>query len=389
MQIQTVMGNVVELTPGTPTNFTATQNFQLPAPPGGIAPTIAAGNTMTFDGQNFSYGGNPPTPLPQFLGAIKAEWAVPTTSYTGQASGPRSAGIAVRPAEGGNPMDHKPKTMVATAQAEEQEVGNVTRHAAQVQQNNQGNYRRQAYEGQGTRGFAVTEAEDQEGIPVRQLSNPDGRKNPVDMSKSAAEAIRRAESTRVQPGQGRSREEIMAMMDPEQRAAYENEIMVRKAMHGQLDAKVAVASDQGQVVANLQPTGEPQEKEGIKTQLQVGGGTETYDAGGTGGEPEVSTVIVDGIKMTNTNGPKKHQNVDVVNKQAASPLDSDPRRVVAKAVCQDFPDNYDFDSSVRKKVARIQADYEDRLDIIRAVYAAENDEMKARLTEEFPEAFGG
>ena len=65
----------------------------------------------------------------------------------------------------------------------------------------------------------------------------------------------------------------------------------------------------------------------------------------------------------------------------------DPRRVIAKTICQDFPDNYDFEATVRKKIARIQADFEDRVDILRAVYAAENDEMKARLLEEFPEAF--
>lgn len=386
MQIQTFNGNVVDLTPGQPTEFTATTSFQLPAPPGGVAPSFSAGHTMHFDGQNLSFGGNPARPLPQFLGAIKAEWVVTSGDYLGHATAPRSAGIAVRPAEGGNPMDHKPKVMVATAQAEEQEVGNIARHAAQVQENNQGNYRRQTYNDRGTQ---VVQAEDQEGIPVRQLSNPDGRKNPVDMSKQGSEAIRQAESVRVQPGQGRSREQVMAAMSPEQRAAYENEIQVRKAMHGQLNDMVAVAPDnQGQVVANLQPSSGVQEKEGIKTQLHVGGGTDTYDAGGTGGEPEMSTVVVDGIKMTNTNGPRKGQSVAPLNRTDSA--ETDPRRIIAKSICEDFPDNYDFDSSPRKKIARLQADYEDRPDVIRAVAAAETDsDVRARLVEEFPDAFGG
>jgi hypothetical protein len=381
MQIQTVTG--------TATPFTAIKSFQLPAPPGGITPSIQSGATMTFDGQNFSLQGDPPRPLPQFLGAIKAGWVVPTTEYTGrEATGPVSAGIAVRSAEGGNPMDVQRKQVVTTAQAEEQEVGNIASHAAQVQQNNQANYRRQGYDGTGktAQGRQVIAAEDQEGIPVRHLGNPDGRKNPVDMSTSASEAIRAAESVKVQPGQGKSREELMAQMTPEQRAAYENELQVRKAMHGQLDTQVAVP--QTQVVAQVAPT-ETKTQEGITAPVTTGGGVETFDAGGTGGEGEVTTVVVDGIKMTNTNGPKKDQTVTQVTPKVDL-ANEDPRRVIAKAVCADFPDNYDFDASIRKKIARLQADYDDRPDVIRAVAAAETDaDVKKRLIEEYPSVFGG
>lgn len=385
MQIQTVFGNVVELKPGEPTEFTATRGFQLPAPPGGIAPNIPQGGTMTFDGQNFSFAGDIPKPLPQFLGAIKAEWVIPSAQYTGQVGRPVSAGITVRNAEGGSPMDVQKKQVVLTAQAEEREVGNISQHAAQVRQGNQENYRRASYNGPGTQ---VVQAEDQEGIPVRHLGNPDGRKNPVDMTR-ASEAIRAAESVRVQPGVGRSREEIMAAMTPEQRADYENQLQVRKAMHGQLDTQVALPDQgQGRVVANLQTSNGVQTKEGIKTTVSTGGGTETFDAGGTGGPAEISTVIVEGVKMTNTNGPKKGQVVETAKTKAD--LTEDPRRVIAKSICADFPANYDFDASPRKKIARLQADYEDRPDVIRAVASAETDqEVRSRLIEEFSEAFGG
>jgi hypothetical protein len=63
-------------------------------------------------------------------------------------------------------------------------------------------------------------------------------------------------------------------------------------------------------------------------------------------------------------------------------------RKIARAICADFPDNYVFTDSPKKKLARLQADYEDRPDVIRAVAAAETDgEVKRRLIEEFPEAF--
>jgi hypothetical protein len=62
--------------------------------------------------------------------------------------------------------------------------------------------------------------------------------------------------------------------------------------------------------------------------------------------------------------------------------------VIARSICPDFPENYVFTDPVRKKIARLQADYEDRPDIIRAVAAADVDpEVRSRLIQEFPEAF--
>ena len=63
-------------------------------------------------------------------------------------------------------------------------------------------------------------------------------------------------------------------------------------------------------------------------------------------------------------------------------------RKIAKSICADFPDNYVFTQTTRKKIARLQADFEDRPDVIRAVAAADTDpEVRSRLFEEFPEAF--
>ena len=92
--------------------------------------------------------------------------------------------------------------------------------------------------------------------------------------------------------------------------------------------------------------------------------------------------------MTNTNGPG-------TVKRPAAPVpvngqNDDQARTIAKAICPDFPDNYVFTDPIRKKIARLQADYEDRPDVIKAVAAADTDpEVRARLIEEFPGAFGG
>ena len=62
---------------------------------------------------------------------------------------------------------------------------------------------------------------------------------------------------------------------------------------------------------------------------------------------------------------------------------ADARLKFARQLCPDFPVNYDFATNPRKKLARLQADYEERSDVIRAVFAAESDDFKAVLLREF------
>jgi hypothetical protein len=66
---------------------------------------------------------------------------------------------------------------------------------------------------------------------------------------------------------------------------------------------------------------------------------------------------------------------------------ADVRRKIAKALCADFPELYDFGDHWKRRLARIQLDYADRPDVIRAIFAAESDDFKTVLLSEFPEAF--
>jgi hypothetical protein len=135
--------------------------------------------------------------------------------------------------------------------------------------------------------------------------------------------------------------------------------------------------------------------EGITAKVTTGGGTETWDGGtGLGAVNKVSHTIVDGIKITNTNGPTNREQPSPRSEAAHQPVmlkdgSADVRLKIARQLCPDFPDNYDFAANPRKKLARLQADYEDRSDVIRAIFAAESDEFKATLMREFPQAFGG
>jgi len=343
---------------------------------------IPRGALIQFDGYTMTLEGHPPMPMPTLRGAISAKWLVTQADFDAGAQAPRPqpAGITTRPADGGNPMDQKDRRPITTAQEEERHVGNVQEHANQVKTAN-------------NRVYSVAGVEDQDGVAVRHLGSPDGRKNPIEVTASnIGQAIRQAESRQIQPGQGRTREEIMAAMTPEQREQYQAEILARKSQHVALDERVVVKQaviagpeQQGHVVARIE-TQKTAEREGIKTTTTVGGGTDTVDIGGTGGQATVQEIESEGIKFTQTNGPKKSQQAETYS----TSLSDDPRRVIAKSICSDFPDIYDFEASTKKKIARVMADFEDRPDVIRAVAAAETDaEMKTLLVQEFPEAFQG
>lgn len=363
----------------TQTEYLSLRKFSIGSP----AIDIPKNASLFFDGYTLVLEGRPPVPLPQLRGAISAGWLIEASQYQEgmQAPLPQSANIMIRPADGGNPMDVRARIPVTMAQEEEREVGTIRGHARAVQNINNG-----------------VVVEQQDGVPVRHLGRPQQRGESVELTASNANrAIEASKARPVQPGQGRTREEIMAQMDPAARAAYEAQINARKATHTGLDERVAVPpaaqypvhtseSHQGTVVATVMP-GESRRqvsREGISTPLSVGGGIETVDLAVSSGAPvETRKVVREGIVFTETNGPKNGATA-VVEPEVK---ETDPRRMVAKAVCRDFPALYDFDAPVKKKVARIQADFEDRPDIIRACFAAENDEMKARLTAEFPSAF--
>lgn len=375
------MSQQIQFRAGQPQTFVATRSFAL----GTTGMTIPAGATIEFDGNMASYAGMPPVPAPQLRGALKVGWITPEASYdpNAPAQRPVSAGIQMRPADSGNPMDPKPRTTVTSTTIEDEErmVGNVADHAAATRDRNQINYRR-GNENRAVRpgdsGYQVIEPQD--GVPVRSLKTAAKQGGDVTHAQSA---ISQANNVRIDPGQGKTREQMMAEMSPEQRAQYASELAGKAAAY---DGEAA-----NRIVASINSGPSVQEREGFKVTNQVGGGTEIFDAGGTGvaGEEQVSVVESEGIKFTNTNGPKK--NVRLVDNQAqAAPSNVDDAtcRTIARSFCPDFPDNYDFTASVRKKIARLQADFEDRPDVIRAVVASDPDgNVKRRIIEEFPEVF--
>lgn len=388
------MNPQIQFRNGKPLTFTATRTFDL----GNTGLKVPRGGEIMFDGTMVSFEGHPPVVMPQLRGAIKMGWLVTATDYNpnAPATRPISARMQVRPAEGGNPMAPRPRQDIDTSQveSEEREVGNVGQHAQQTRNRNATNYRLQGGEVVKNGRGEMEVIEDQEGVQVGQkLKTPAQQKTNLEKTNPYT-AIQEANSVRIDPGQGRTREDMMAEMTEDQRQEYEASIMSKKAAYAPEDASMIV----GRV-----PAPKTRHTEGFSVRGAVGGGVETADLGGTGiaGQDQVSVVEENGIKFTNTNGPKR--NVRLVSTQAEQQpapqrangnghvhIDAHDAmcRQIAKRICRDFPDNYVFSDPLRKKIARLQADYDDRLDVILAVAAADTDpEVRERLLHDFPEAF--
>jgi len=380
----------IQFRSGQPISFTATRSFAL----GNTGLTVPTGSEIRFDGTQVSFEGHAPIMMPQFRGALKLGWIVPSERYNPNdrsAMRPISAGMQVRPAEGGNPMQPRPRQTIDTSQveSEEREVSNVNAHAQATRDRNAVNYRREGGEVVRNNRGQMEVIEDQEGTAVRGLKTPAKQTTNLERTTPQA-AIQQANAVRIDPGQGRTREEMMAEMDEEARAEYEAEILSRRAVYD--------PESVNQVVGRVAPPG-TRNTEGFQVKGSVGGGVDVADLGGTGvaGPAQVSVVEEGGIKFTNTNGPKKNVRLVPAN-QAPKPSNGTNGggqndglcRQIAKSICPEFPDNYVFNDPVRKKIARLQADYDDRPDIIRAVAAADTDpEVRQRLVQEFPHAFGG
>lgn len=395
------MSTPITFRAGQVQTFIATRSFSL----GATGVTVPEGSEVQYDGTSVSYAGLAPVVMPQLRGAIRAGWVVPQASYNPDApiQRPQPAGMTMRAADGGNPMDPNPRRAVGTTvDAEEREVGNVADHAADTRERNRENYRRQrtprseSTAGQRYQGGSV---EPQDGVPVpgirlQTLAGERAKKASVDMT-HAGEAISRAEKVKIQPGRGRTREDLIRMaverddLSEEELREYEEELAARKAAKG---FDVGAPPVVGRVAApGVKQT------EGFNVTGSVGGGVAIADMGGTGETGKQQVVEEEGIKFTQTGGPKK--GVRLVDKKAPAATPSAPSnggadeavcRKIAKTICPDFPDNYRFSDPIRKKIARLQADFEDRPDVIQAVAAAETDgEVKRRLLEEFPDAFGG
>lgn len=320
---------------------------------GDIGVKIRKGDDVEYDGNVLRINGDSYN-HPKFRGAVVAGWMVRPEDYDPDAAVVRKhAGIKIRPADGGNPLNAEARSAVLTVAAEDQVVADVGSHAQATRDRNNG--------------ILIDPGSV---VHVRTISTP-AVQNVNSDKQSFAEAERRANNIKVAAGKGRTRDQMMAQMTPQERAEYTAKIEAKKSS-----------------------------KDGVDLSFDVGNGVDILDLGG---DPDAvgkeSVLESEGITFRNTNvtkptgkkivrAPAKVATVGTVGTPRSNTSSESYQRKIARSLCADFPDNYDFNAPTKKKLARLQLDYEDRPDVIRAVAAAENDaEMKELLVSEFPEVF--
>lgn len=380
------MADQIAFRVGQRQHFIAARTFAL----GKTGVSVPKGSDVMYDGSIAEFGGSE-YPCPELRGAIKAGWLVPQARYDENdtsAERPIAANIQVRAADGGNPLNRpNMSAMSAAVESDEREVGNTANHARAVNQRNTG-YR----PGTPVAANVGGSAELQDGVPVRRLKTASGERaknsRTVLTAESAGSAIRAAESVQIDPGQGVTEEEMLERMSPE---AAEEYLAAKNSKRAQY---VDTAPQEVRKIVSRE-TGRKEQAGMTSTVSTARGSQDVFDAQGMDpGKPKIETFEQDGMKFTTTNGPSRKEQPSARSAEAHKPVmlkdgSADVRRMIAKQLCAEFPDNYDFAQAPRKKLARLQADYEDRPDVIRAVFAAEADDFKATLMSEFPQAFSG
>lgn len=330
---------------------------------GDPAVSITKGAVVLYDGSVAQYGGQN-HPAPRLIGAYRAEWLVEPENYDEHAPvGRVSANIQVRHAtQGGNPMmpESQQRVALSTTEQDERYVGDVKSHAQAAKDRN-ATPRGNSPPSMNQPGMRVSSI-DQDGVPVRTLKTASGQaalnQRTTLSGDTAGSALRDAERSGViEPGRGLTENEYLARLDPDERAKYVAEKEARSAAHAPRAPRAVVNASVVPVdLSALRPA------------------TTTHES--------------EGITFTSTNGSKRDAQPSA-RAVVVSPAGEDVRRRVAKAMCPDFPDLYDFTQPLKKKIARLHADFDDRPDVIRAVYAAESDEVKEALVTEFSEVFSG
>lgn len=421
----------IRFTPGKMERFISTKAFTL----GGTNYSVYDGMEILFDGINVELNGSR-FMLPTLRGAIRMGWLVPADEYNPDAApvANPSANIGVRAANdlGQNPLSPPKKSAIVTVESDERVVMSSSARTQQAKQRTaevrQSTGRAGAFVARGSSSDLVGGAEF--GVELERQFKTSAKTASQVTPNTVGTAIRDAELVKIQAGEGISEEELLSKMTNEEQATYKAEKEARKSdiqsrtpgyvpppvvttnlasmnqlgMHSQAQPKARVMTAAATpVVGSVAPT-QARVQEGISVGLTSGGGVETFDASGLTGQAVESVVEQEGITFRNTNGPKKGS-----GPQPASALETtvsmlsgddpksridndgtaDYRRMVAKGLCKDFPDDYSFSDHWKRRIAMIRLNYENRPDIIRAIFAAESDEFKKLLIEEFPEAFPG
>jgi hypothetical protein len=350
-------------------DLVATKSFQF----GETNVSISKDTEVLFDGTMAEIAGVR-TPMPRLRGAVKQGWLVRKADYEDYANRRSAqANIMIRPAINTSQSLTQPptKSMMTTVQSDERVVmGHKDRGVVAQQRAMQ------------VRTGGVVESQD--GVPVRSLKTPAKMYTQV-TDDSVGSAIRAADQVKIDPGEGVSEDDFLSRLSPEEAEEYHAK-KEEKKWSGKKGLAASAQVD-NRVVATIPKISHSQTREGVSTSpvTVTAGSTPVADLSGSTKKAVESVVYSEGIPFRTTNGPKSDTAPSTVTKAVSL----DARLKIAKALCSDFPSDYSFDDHWKRRLARIQLQYIDRPDIIRAIFSAETDDFRNKLVEEFPEAFQG
>jgi len=307
--------------------------------------TLTPGDVVEFDGVTLCYGGGEET-APNVRAAIKVGWLVLEENYDeNHVTAPQRAAMTFSsPTKMGNPMDPQRKNIPVTVDSDERIVTTASSRTAGVRAGNP------------MRGPRVVQHEsDQEGVVVSTgfFSRAASAKNTpsVDVSSAASsEILYQSKNLQIVPGQGTTLDEYLSRMSPEAREEYLDKLEARKATSDAKLTEIGVAATGPKKRTKSAKVAPPVEEEGVQ------------------------------FNQTGMSQTEKETKIDRDGT-------SDARKAIAKKLCPDFPDTYDFSQHWKKRLANIQFNFDTRPDVIQAIFAAESDDFKKTLLQEFPAVF--
>lgn len=375
-----------------PYTFVVTKKFSIGALGGAPGVDVTPGEELDYDGTTVTIGGQQIT-SPQLRGTIKAGWLVLAEHYNpdAQVSVP-SANISVRAAIGDNPHGGggpAVRRLITTTESDERVVMQRSERAAAAKARTAA-----------ARGGSVEEGGAEYGTIVPRSFKTQASSVTEVTPSSVGQAIMAADKVKIDPGEGVTVEDVLSVMTPEEQEEYLSKKEARRIEKGiPLEDTKPVRRAPAQ--APQYNTPRTQVRDGITSTLSTRGSEEIYDPTGSGGRAVQSSFESEGIRFTNTNGPRRnnpvpapaltpqvgHSMFDENTSKFERDGTADVRRMTAKAICPDFPDNYNFNDHWKRRLATILLHHENNRQVLLAIFAAESDDFKKVLLEEFPEAF--
>lgn len=336
------------------TSYRATMDFSL-----GTGEKIYRDQTIAFDGFNLITEEGV-RQMPFLKGAIKQGWLVPEGDSESGPPGPRVAPLTLGPTQHTGNSDKRTKVPIYTTEEDAKPVTSIKDRTASVEKRNKG---------------LVATVDD--GTVVRSVSTPTHMKSRLDSTGSAQAEITKYENKiQIKPEAQKHRMEDMSDEDLE---AYLQEKERR------IQARVATLPSTPRIVApgKRMPviSGDEDSSIAISTTKTKKAKTKKIEAEGISFEvtAPLNQDAPDPETLWESPPPKKSS--------VSLSSDASRRLLMARKLCKDFPENYNFDAPDRKKLARITADYEDRPDVVRAIWTVEKDAFKVVLEENFPDLF--